>query len=402
PHDRAQGLALVSWARGDAHGIEEHLRDLPPSYFDVMMLARAGFARQAEAALGKPSEVASSGAYASADVYHAALSHLALVRGKTPGAVDSLERAATALRGEDSSFYFMTVEALADAHEALGDQAAALAALEVASRERPNLPEPFLGAFWIRTEAHRARLLRRMGRVPEAEKVEADLRVLLALADPDVAGLAGTIASERRKPVTGSRPIGSVRVDARANVFGASPGKPGDGEPPTTVRLPAGSDRTILLQNVSGQVRCCSGCAANGPEGGSDYGSTHVVSSQAGISDAVHASATMYLAAVFEGDGPPAGPKPVPLEYPGPDSKPELRPSLNQVFFVGDGLTGKGRGEPQRLVVPDGATRLLLGFVDGLSFSGPASMYADNSGEITLDVSVAERQSAPRPRPSFE
>jgi len=188
PRDRAQGLALVAWARGDARGMAESLRGQPPAYFNLMLLARAGFASQAEAALYSPQESVKSEMPAppAEPIYRAALGHLALARGRTAESVEALEKGAEELRGGDSSYYFMTVDALADAGEAMGDRQSALTALETASRERPNLSEPFLAAFWMRTEAHRARLLRRMGRASEAEKIEANLRGLLALADPDV------------------------------------------------------------------------------------------------------------------------------------------------------------------------------------------------------------------------
>ncbi len=41
------------------------------------------------------------------------------------------------------------------------------------------------GAYWLRTRLELAKLYRSVGRVDEARVVEADLRKLLALADPD-------------------------------------------------------------------------------------------------------------------------------------------------------------------------------------------------------------------------
>jgi hypothetical protein len=41
------------------------------------------------------------------------------------------------------------------------------------------------GAWWLRTELQRADLYRKMGRVPEAEKVEDELRKMLIYADAD-------------------------------------------------------------------------------------------------------------------------------------------------------------------------------------------------------------------------
>ena len=39
--------------------------------------------------------------------------------------------------------------------------------------------------FWMRDEMDLARLYRRLGRVQDAERIEAELRKLLAYADPD-------------------------------------------------------------------------------------------------------------------------------------------------------------------------------------------------------------------------
>ena len=56
-----------------------------------------------------------------------------------------------------------------------------------------------------------------------------------------------------------------------------------------------------------------------------------------------------------------------------------LSPGLKQVFFIGDGL-GAG-GVLQSYIVPDGATRLYLGTMDGFGWTG-------NNGAFTLDVSA--------------
>ena len=60
---------------------------------------------------------------------------------------------------------------------------------------------------------------------------------------------------------------------------------------------------------------------------------------------------------------------------------------LGQVFFIGDGLTGTGAGAGlvQSFLVPDGATRLYLGTVDGYIFQGDPGGYYNNTG--TMNVS---------------
>jgi hypothetical protein len=58
------------------------------------------------------------------------------------------------------------------------------------------------------------------------------------------------------------------------------------------------------------------------------------------------------------------------------------------VFFIGDGLTGTGKGNVQKFAVPRGATRLFLGIADGGSFGGPPGCYGDNLGTFQVQVSV--------------
>lgn len=57
-----------------------------------------------------------------------------------------------------------------------------------------------------------------------------------------------------------------------------------------------------------------------------------------------------------------------------------LAPSLQQVFFIGDGRTGTGSGSVQEFVVPSEATRLFLGTMDGFG-------WYNNTGEFTVGKS---------------
>ncbi len=57
-----------------------------------------------------------------------------------------------------------------------------------------------------------------------------------------------------------------------------------------------------------------------------------------------------------------------------------LSPQLNQVFFIGDGLTGTGKGDSQRVTVPNGATQLFLAVSDSVGSS------SGNLGTFTVEV----------------
>ena len=56
-----------------------------------------------------------------------------------------------------------------------------------------------------------------------------------------------------------------------------------------------------------------------------------------------------------------------------------LSPELEQIFFIGDGLTGTGSGSVQTFIAPAGATRLYLGVADGYG-------WANNSGAFDVCV----------------
>ena len=60
------------------------------------------------------------------------------------------------------------------------------------------------------------------------------------------------------------------------------------------------------------------------------------------------------------------------------------------MFYIGDGLTGSGNGQPQIFVVPPSATRLFLGFVDTASDGGTPGGYGDNSGALSARASVED------------
>jgi hypothetical protein len=58
-----------------------------------------------------------------------------------------------------------------------------------------------------------------------------------------------------------------------------------------------------------------------------------------------------------------------------------LSPSLRQIFFIGDGLTGTGTGSVQQFFAPAGATRLFFGIPDG-------SGWNNNAGSFSVTVTA--------------
>ncbi|MDQ2775865.1 MAG: hypothetical protein M3Y57_13260 [Acidobacteriota bacterium] len=84
-----------------------------------------------------------------------------------------------------------------------------------------------------------------------------------------------------------------------------------------------------------------------------------------------------YIAGVFLDPGGPSGPAaPLSFANTGSTSRPNdtnfssLSPTADQVFFVGDGLTGDGAGATQIFYIPTGATELYLGLADACGYNG--------------------------------
>jgi hypothetical protein len=90
------------------------------------------------------------------------------------------------------------------------------------------------------------------------------------------------------------------------------------------------------------------------------------------------------LVGVFVGAGGPSGPTPPALDFTGANSSfLTLSPLLDQLFFIGDGLTGTGTGDVQQFYAPADAAYLYLAVADSVGSS------VGNLGSITVDVTVS-------------
>lgn len=150
------------------------------------------------------------------------------------------------------------------------------------------------------------------------------------------------------------------------------------GNSPSEVPVVAG---TSLTFSATGSTSYTGGiCYGPSPDGGClvnvDSGPANGISSVQVAEDA--------LIGVFVGAGVPSGQAPAGLDFVGNTSFTSLWPVLDQVFFIGDGLTGTGSGAVQQFVVPAGATRLFLASSDDLGAS------FNNSGQFAVVVSVGE------------
>ena len=98
-----------------------------------------------------------------------------------------------------------------------------------------------------------------------------------------------------------------------------------------------------------------------------------------------------YLVGLFVPAGGPAGAAPTALDFTSSGlgtSFTSLSPQLDQVFFIGDGLTGNGTGTQQTFNIPTGAGQLWLGISDAGFYNGAPGAYGDNLGTYTVGLSV--------------
>jgi hypothetical protein len=201
-----------------------------------------------------------------------------------------------------------------------------------------------------------------------------------------VAGTLGLASHDAR--------AGYVSVNGTSNIFGAGhavapdPGSYGPGTLPPAIDLFAAPGRTLTFDMVAGQVSCLTSMGwYNGPDGGTyATGDTDILSFN-GISGITHATRTMFLVGVFTDGTVPEGAAPSRQNASSASSALSWSPQLFQTFFIGDGLTGEGTGSVQVFHVPDGATKLYLGFADAYGFGDPIGLpgsYNDNSGSVDV------------------
>jgi len=200
-----------------------------------------------------------------------------------------------------------------------------------------------------------------------------------------------------------------VVVPATANLFGAghpslpSPAGGGSGTRPVLIHLAVGCDSVVIFSSVSGSAKAGSAYGWNDPDGLGSAGTD--ISSYGGIAGILH-SRVMFLAGLFLDDSEPQDPAPARLDFRPTglgDQFNDLYPGLRQIFFIGDGLTQALNA--QSFHVPNGATRLYLGFADAFSFHGSPGYYDDDFGSMAARVSLCDPPTAAVPQsgpPEFE
>jgi uncharacterized protein (TIGR03437 family) len=182
--------------------------------------------------------------------------------------------------------------------------------------------------------------------------------------------------------------FGPVSVPATSVIFDpdsvltstqlAALGKNGTPTPAVKALSFTASPGQVITFAASGTV----GNSATGSSGPDGFTLAVDITSLGSISGFV-APVGFPLVGVFT-NGAPSGTAPGSYNYTSGVSQPSYAPALNQVFFIGDGLTGTGSGSLQTFTVPATATELWLGFADAGGFDGPAGTYGDNTGSLTV------------------
>ncbi len=117
----------------------------------------------------------------------AASGELSMARGRTSEALDQLRMSQERTRAVGDFELLLGTETLASALARQGDLEGAIRVLELGSKQKRQVAFHWMnnGAYWMRNQLLLARLYRKAGRAADAQKTEADLSNLLAVADAD-------------------------------------------------------------------------------------------------------------------------------------------------------------------------------------------------------------------------
>ena len=202
---RCGALYLVAWARADLQAARDPLRCVarPAAAAAgdrtraLILLARAGAPEEAREVLewwkvqpvDPPTVMGLSPARVVAALMRTVRGELARLEGRLGEAIPLLEQGLAELQlnnpevGTFGPLNYLVSDSLALAWLAQGEPSRAARVLDEAAQRFPVTMRA--GFSWLTVELRRAQVYRQLGRVVEAEQIEAGLRTLLAHADPD-------------------------------------------------------------------------------------------------------------------------------------------------------------------------------------------------------------------------
>jgi hypothetical protein len=146
----------------------------------------------------------------------------------------------------------------------------------------------------------------------------------------------------------------------------------------------AANSNSVFTFSVTGLIGCCS-FADSTADGGN---AAMNILGQNGLSG-LSGNTSVPLVGVFVAGDPFGNAPPATLNFDANSVATSFSPLLNQVFYVGDGLTGYNLpGATQSFAAPATATTLYLGIIDAFGFGGNSNAYGDNPGSLDVTVSV--------------
>jgi hypothetical protein len=199
-----------------------------------------------------------------------------------------------------------------------------------------------------------------------------------------------TAAAANQAFLAGARPGDTVAVPATADIYlavastGALP--PSAGTLPVRYAFHPGTDHAVAFPLVEGITGPAGGEPADGPDGGNISFSDTDITGMNGISGIKHGNECLFLVGLFLPDGATDAAAQQP-DVTGHDTLTQVPTTLGVLFAIGDGRTTDGT--LQNFTIPTGATRLYLGYADASGFHGPPGFYDDNTGGLSVSMTVS-------------
>jgi serine/threonine protein kinase/Tfp pilus assembly protein PilF len=185
--ERNRFHAEAAFATGNRAQFRKYVDQLKPGLGKASMLARAGFPDEAQKLVSKRKKEPASKDVNVQIFMRTVEGEIALSRGRTAEAVSLLEKSVPAVRWNSSTAFFIDSVSLAEALERQGDLQKAVQVLESASQAKPIAYDAIgsTGQYWLTVQWRLAQVYRKLGRIDDAQKIEAELSRMLAYADPE-------------------------------------------------------------------------------------------------------------------------------------------------------------------------------------------------------------------------
>ena len=207
--------------------------------------------------------------------------------------------------------------------------------------------------------------------------------------------LAGQLAQAQTITVNAVDEISGAGYSSVTTTDGSGSLPPSIGLPPYATRISFAIVGGSKLHLRGYGSRCTAPCLTMDEGSGDLYNDADGVGSAGSLNlladesiSGIQAPVDGFLTGVFE-SGPPTGDPPPNLDFNTIGTNfTSLSPVLQQLFFIGDGLTGDGSGSVQVFYVPSGATFLYLGIPDACFYNGLPSCYYDNVGDLIVSYAI--------------